>query len=221
MLDLVSAMDSLGGLLGVLDHMPLLLAGWVVRAPIISPEEGHEAITRAACDGLDLTDAQCGALIRGVRAPDVSVRGLALFVLSSRQPRHALRAHSATTTAEGIAALRAWLTRRHAAALEAADERRRWEGFGEVLHCVQDSYSPAHSERDGTRIVRMKHWGPFDRWRGTDEHGFPSDPRDRATADGVLTDAAQAAVAATRQYLELAIRGHHDLACYLDAWVTG
>jgi hypothetical protein len=218
--------DPIGGL-------PLLVvAGWVVRAPIISPDEGHEAITRAAWIGLDLTEAQQDALIRGVRAPDVSARGLASFVLSSRQPRHALRASADTTTEAGIAAMRAFVVDRHRRAVAAVDERRRWEGFGEVLHCIQDSYSPAHADRDGTRIVRMKHWGPLDRWRGPDEHGFPSDPRDRALVDGVLSEAAQAAVVATRRYVELAERQSHagaqppdaargELDALLDAWVTG
>jgi hypothetical protein len=203
--------------------LPLLVvvAGWVVRAPVISPEEGHEAITRTAWEGLGLTDEQQAALVRGVRAPDVSVWGLASFALSSRQPRHALRARPGTTTAEGIAAMRGWLVERHARAMNAADERRRWEGYGEILHCIQDSYSPAHAEREGARIVRMKHWGPFDRWRGSDEHGFPSDRRDRAFVDGVLTNAARAAVEATRRYLELASRRDADLSAYLDAWVTG
>jgi hypothetical protein len=220
----------LRGVTDPLVGLPLLaLAGWVVRAPLVSPEEGHEAITRAAWDGLDLTDAQQAALICGVRAPDVSLRGLGSFALSSRQPRHALRARPGTTTAEGIRAMRAFVADRHRWALDAADDRRRWEGFGEILHCVQDSYSPAHADRDGARILRMKHWGPFDRLRhaarvgGLDEHGFPTDPRDVALHDGELTEAARRAVPPTRAYLEMAARagGDDELLAYLDAWVTG
>jgi hypothetical protein len=209
--------------------LPLLVvAGWVVRLPPLSPEEGHEAITRAAWAGLELTEAQQAALMRGVRAPDVSFRGLAVFALPSRQPRHALRAHRATSTDEGVRAMRAFLVGRHRRAV-GADEARPWEGFGEVLHCIQDSFSPGHADRDGPRILRMKHWGPFDP-REPDEHGFPTDVRDHALVDGVLTDAAREAAAASARYLELARRHltarpsaaevDAELAAYLDAWVA-
>lgn len=212
--------------------LPLLLvAGWVVRMPLLSPQEGHEAITRAAWDGLGLTDAQQAALIRGVRAPDVSIRGLAVFAFPSRQPRHALRAHASTSTQEGVAAIREFLVARHRWVLATADERRRWEGLGEILHCIQDSYSPAHVDRDGARVLRVKHWGPFDRWRGKEEHGFPTDVRDRAVVNGTLTDAALAAASTCHRYLELALHqvradeqptdvADAELTAFLDSWAS-
>jgi hypothetical protein len=236
MLGLVSShLDSLGGLLSVLEHLPPVLAlGWVVRMPGLSPTEGHEAITRVAFEGLDLTDAQGAALIRGVRAPDVSIRGLAVFAFPFRQPRHALRAWYSTTTADGVAAIRAFVMAHHARALADASDRR-WERFGEVLHCLQDSYSPAHVERDGARILRMKHWGLLDRRRGgpngPDEHGFPTDERDVALRDGALVPAAQDAARASHAYLELALQHvsempadktqRRELDAFLDEWVTG
>ena len=227
----------MAGLSAVLDHVPLLLAfGWVVRMPGISPDEGHEAITRAAFNGLDLTDAQHAALIRGVRAPDASIRGLAVFALPSRQPRHALRAWYSTTTTEGVKALRAFVVAHHGRALGATDDRRRWERFGEVLHCLQDAYSPAHVDRDGPRILRMKHWGVLDRRHagagGPDEHGFPTDGRDRALVDGSLVPAASDAARVSHAYLVLALRHvsspataavarRQDVDAFLDALVTG
>lgn len=204
--------------------LPLLVvAGWVVRVPLLSPHEGHEVITRAAWDGLELTDAQRASLIRGVRAPDISIRGLAVFALPSRQPRHALRAHASTSTEEGVAAMRAFVAARHARALLSTDDRWRWEEVGEILHCIQDSYSPAHTDRDGARILRMKHWGPFDRRRGADEHGFPTDIRDHAVVDGVLTDEARAAAATCHRYLELVmaeVPADGPLAAFLDSWAV-
>jgi hypothetical protein len=234
-----SAIGLLPELHGVLDQLPLLIAvGWVVRVPLLSPSEGHEAITRVAWEGLALTDGQRAALIRGVRAPDVSIRGLASFVLSSRQPRHALRAGAATTTENGIRAMRAFVISRHAEALASRDERRRWELVGENLHCIQDSFSPAHADREGARIVRMKHWGPLDRFRGRDtpdtrdEHGFPTDRRDLAFVNGALSEPARHAAAVTRDYLELVRRqlvaadpgaapGREELEAFLDRQVTG
>jgi hypothetical protein len=217
--------------LEVVTNLPLLLAaGWVVRVPLLSPTEGHEAVTRAGWEGLALTDSQRGALILGVRSPDVSIRGLAVFALPSRQARHALRGWPSSTTQEAVRAMRAFVTERHLRALALPDGRRRWEAFGEILHCLQDAYSPAHVERDGPRILRMKHWGPLH--RGRDEHGFPSDPRDRALVKGTLTDAARAAADVTGRYLELAL-GHGaardradatirwELSAFLDTWVTG
>jgi len=193
-----------------IDSVPILLAvGWLVRAPLVSREEGHEAITRAAWEGLALAPEEQRALIRGVRAPDVSLAGLLASTLPFAQRRHALRAWSGTTTIHAVRDVRAFLAATHLAARALPDGRRRWQKFGEILHCLQDSYSPAHVDRVGGQIVRMKHWGPLDGLRGGRvgrEHGFPSDRRDRAWKDGELTDEAQAAAAASRRYLEIATR---------------
>jgi hypothetical protein len=196
---------------GLLVHLPLAaLGGWVVRVPLISPEEGHEAITREAWEGLPLTLGQQRALIRGVRAPDVSLTGLLTSVLPFAQRRHALRAWNGSTTADGVRDLRDFVTSRHRRAVALPESDRRWAAFGEVLHAIQDSYSTAHTERDGTRIVLMRHWGPLDarsRRRHptipSDEHGFPDDPRDKAWQDGALTGPARLAVTVSRRYLEL------------------
>jgi hypothetical protein len=210
---------NLAQLLAAPWHLPLLVAvGWVVRVPLVNPEEGHEAITRAAWDGLALTAGQRRALIRGVRAPDVSLAGLLTTALPFAQRRHALRAWSGSTTADGIQAMRDFMTSRHLRALALADEAGRWTTFGEVLHCLQDSYSPAHTDRVGAQIVRMRHWGPLDRLRPHDEHGFPSDRRDEARRDGELTEEARAAILASRRYLELVSRGTEtrEFAAILD-----
>jgi hypothetical protein len=221
-------LDPLTALAGLLEHVPHVLAlGWVVRMPGISPREGHEAITRAAFEGLDLTDAQRAALIHGVRAPDVSLRGLAVFAFPFRQPRHALRAWYSTSQADGVAAMRAFVVAHHRRALDEAGDRRRWERFGEILHCLQDSYSPAHAERDGARLIRMKHWGLRDRRHagpgGPDEHGFPTDARDIALVEGSLVPAAREAARVSHLYLELALRSapEPEIESFLDAWVTG
>jgi len=189
-------------------HLPALLAaGWLVRAPLVSREEGHEAITRRAWDGLGLGPDQQVALIRGVRAPDVSLSGFLISAFPFGQRRHALRAWSGTTTAVAVRETRAFMTEAHDLALGFPDGASRWAAFGEVLHCLQDSYSPAHADRAGGRILRMRHWGPLDLLRGADEHGFPADRRDSAWADESLTEEALAAVAASRGYLEIAMRG--------------
>ena len=202
------------------DHLPLLVAvGWLVRAPLVSREEGHEAITRAAWEGLSLTGDQQAALIRGVRAPDVSLAGFLVSALPFTQRRHALRAWSGSSTADAVRDVRAFLAASHARAVALPEGRRRWEAFGELLHCLQDSYSPAHVDRNGGHVLRMKHWGPLDALRGhRDEHGFPSDPRDRAWHGGELTEEAVAAVEASRAYLEIATSetGTGDLAAFLD-----
>jgi hypothetical protein len=197
---------------------PILLGvGWVVRAPLVSRQEGHEAITRAAWDGLPLTADQQRALMRGVRAPDVSLAGFLASALPFAQRRHALRAWSWTTTRRGIEEMRAFIGKRHAHALSLPDGRRRWIAHGEVLHSLQDSYSPAHTDRVAGRILRMRHWGPLDGMRRADEHGFPADARDGVWRNGQLTDEARAAVAATRRYLEVALSSRASLADFLDA----
>ncbi len=200
------------------EHLPILLAvGWLVRAPLVSREEGHEAITRAAWDGLSLTPEQQKALLRGVRAPDVSLAGFLVSTLPFAQRRHALRAWSGSTTADAVRDVREFLAATHRRAVSMPEGRRRWEAFGELLHCLQDSYSTAHADRDGAGILRMRHWGPMDRLRGhDDEHGFPSDRRDSAWRDGVLTDEARAAAEASRSYLEIALHPGAPLDAFLD-----
>jgi hypothetical protein len=184
----------------------LLAIGWVVRAPLVSRAEGHEAITRQACEGLGLSPDQRDALIRGVRAPDVSLAGLLASALPFAQRRHALRSWSGTPTAEAIRDIREFLAATHLRALALPNGRGRWAVHGELLHCLQDSYSPAHTDRVGGRIVRIRHWGPLDRLRGRrDEHGFPSDSRDTAVREGALTAEAVAAAEASRAYLEIAL----------------
>jgi hypothetical protein len=194
----------------------LAIAGWVIRAPLVSREEGHEAITRAAWEGLPLTGAQQDALIRGVRAPDISLAGFLVSLLPFGQARHALRAWSGTSTKEAIHDIRAFLSATHQRAMALPDGPMRWQAFGELLHCLQDSYSPAHADRERGQIVRVRHWGPLDALRHPDEHGFPSDRRDSVWKDGVLTDAALAAVAASRRYLEVALSSRPSLADFLD-----
>src|SRR6266550_4407983 len=104
------------------DSLPILLAaGWLVRAPLVSREEGHEAITREAWAGLGLTAGQQRALIRGVRAPDISLAGLLTSAVPFAQRRHALRAWSGTTTAEGIHEMREFLATRHRRAVALPD----------------------------------------------------------------------------------------------------
>lgn len=212
-----------------IEHLPILFAlGWVVRVPGISREEGHEAITRAAWEGMDLTPEQQRALIRGVRAPDVSLAGLVTSVLPFAQRRHALRAWSGTTTATAVREARAFLTATHLRALGAPEGGGRWAAFGRVLHCLQDSYSPAHVDRVGAQITRMKHWGLLDalrHGRPGDEHGFPSDRRDSAWSNGQLSEEADAAVAASRRYLEIATGTagplERDFDAFLDQHVRG
>lgn len=205
------------------EHLSILFAlGWLVRAPLVSREEGHEAITRAAWEGLPLDDGQQRALIRGVRAPDVSLVGFLVSALPFAQSRHALRAWSGTSSADAVRQAREFLAGTHLRALALPDGRRRWAAFGEVLHCLQDSFSPAHVDRVEGRIVRMKHWGPLDLLRrggDRDEHGFPSDRRDSAWRGGALTEEARAAADASRGYLEIALRSQSDLAAFLDEYV--
>jgi hypothetical protein len=206
--------DPLSALARATRELPILIgAGWVVRIPLLSREEGHEAITRAAWAGLAFTEAQQRALIRGVRAPDAGFFGVLTSALPFAQRRHALRAWSGMTTEAAVRDVREFLLATHARALAMPDGSRRWATFGAALHCLQDAYSPAHVDRADGRITRMKHWGPLDGWRrrragsrAEDEHGFPMDRRDSAWANGSLTEAASAAVAASRRYLELAMR---------------
>ena len=150
-----------------------------------------------------MTGEQQEALIRGVRAPDISLAGFLVSLLPFGQTRHALRAWSGTSTEAATHDIREFLAATHQRTMALPDGPKRWATFGELLHCLQDSHSPAHAERLDGRIVQVRHWGPLDALRHADEHGFPSDRRDSAWKGGTLTDEARAAVAASRRYLEI------------------
>lgn len=202
--------------------------GWWVRTTVAGAgvvPEGHEVLTRDAARGLSISPTELGFLVEGVRRPDEA--SLIAHVLPREQKRHFLRA----TVLQGTRA--AWTDatnhlrdlHRRILAFGTSRAPEQFRLIGEALHLIQDSFAPAHVDRDpGTaRILFIKNFGPTT--SGPINHGFPVDLRDRIHS-GIFrptlrTEAARA-VRASRDYLEMTLRhiGGGVPAPVIDAEVT-
>jgi hypothetical protein len=136
--------------------------------------KGHETITESALRATGLT-AHRALLIEGVQRPD-----RAPSLPPGEQKRHALRGLPCQTTATALAEIHAQLLKLHGLALAARGGRDTWLWAGEALHLIQDSYSPAHTERalggaNPIIYIRSYRHGVL---VGTTEHLYPVDHRD-------------------------------------------
>jgi hypothetical protein len=183
--------------------------GWWVRSVGGVVPEGHELLTRNAASGLAISPTELGFLIEGVRRPDEA--SLVAHVLPREQKRHFLRA----TVLQGTRA--AWTDatshlrdlHRRILAFSTSRAPEQFRLIGEALHLIQDSFAPAHVNRDPStsRILFIKNFGPTT--SGITDHGFPVDPRDRIHT-GILRPTlrieATRAISASREYLVMTLR---------------
>lgn len=136
--------------------------------------KGHERITESALRTTGLT-AHRSLLIEGVQRPD-----RAPSLPPAEQKRHALRGFPCQLTRSALADIRSHLLMLHGKVLAAKGGRDTWLFAGEALHLIQDSYSPAHTERalggaNPIIYIRSYRHGLF---IGTTEHLYPVDYRD-------------------------------------------
>ncbi len=199
--------------------------GWKVQTPLSPP--AHEEITRRALGPSNtvtftvagrsftwtLNSAEAAAIIRGntdidikyLRAGQPGIFAVTSF-LPSEQRHHALRATAGQSTSDALRDIVRDLREQHAAILSETNSRRRFYRIGGALHLVQDSFSPAHTERlPGSRwcinYIRNFGWGTAPR-----EHEKPSDPRDE-----IARSPREAALAerASRRYLQIVLKAIH------------
>lgn len=185
--------------------------GWFVHTPLTAA--GHEVLTTDAARGLPISPAQLACLIEGVRRPDTA--SLTAHVVPGEQRRHTLRSTILQSQRAALADAVGHLRALHARALAPGlPSQERFRLIGEALHLIQDAYAPAHVARDpGGRIRRIRNYGPANLTLPVllqpGEHRFPVDLRDRIRTGGpgsALTPEARAAVAASREYLVMALR---------------
>lgn len=194
------ALDALGPQLNIgLSAIPLAL-GWFVKTAL--SKEGHELLTRTAAKGF--AKRELDALIRGVRAPDVN-GPITNHIKLKEQRRHALRQTLGQKTRTALRETVGHLHKLHGAALAARGRPKQLEIVGEALHLIQDSFSPAHVQRKGRKIKKLRNYGPANWTRPwEDNHGFPMDSRDGPKdKKGKLNAAARSAVTASTEYLVL------------------
>lgn len=185
---------------------------------------GHEVITRAAIGSgaisftvagrpvsVTLSPTDIADIILGNRSVDLGLTdsddsgaGLTLILTPSQQRRHALRSTLTQPQAAALTDIRAEFGRAHAAILRERDPRRRMRLIGVVLHLIQDSFSPAHTDRDpGSQCIRyVRNYG---RGSAPTEHGTPGDPRDDITASAGAAARAMA-TSSSRRYLQIVMK---------------
>jgi hypothetical protein len=186
---------------------------FVIQNRVLRIPEGHERLTRDAARGVaGISPTDLSALIEGVRRVDY---GLTNHFKAGEQRRHALRSAVCQPLRNALSEIRNQLARLHGQAIRANTIGTRQAALGligEALHLIQDSFSPAHTERvlDGaTNPIRyIRYFGLRGQTYPTEHRVFPApDPRDIITASGGrLTPVASAAIIASRQFLQMMLR---------------
>lgn len=207
--------------------LPLVpFLAWFVKSGPLPPI--HEDITHAASKLVAPSDM--AALIEGVRYPDVGVN-ITDHVMPDSQANHSLRRYLWSSTSGALKEVRTKLGELHHKALTSSNREQRWGYFGQALHLIQDSFSPAHSVRKGRTVTRLLNYGPINlelQELMFLEHIFPIDIRDYGRGlEGAFTSEARMAVNASKEYLRIAIRHTkaatpepHTVAYDLDAFFS-
>jgi hypothetical protein len=192
---------------------------------VMGSPQGHEIITRQAAAGLPgYSAADVAALVEGVRRADIGsgvigfVGAMAGQFAANSQRSHALRRSVCQPLLQAVREIRGRLVELHGLAVHAesrGQHRAAMEWTGEALHLIQDSYSPAHTERvhgagirQPIKYIRYYKVGviptrPASRGAPL-EHHVPKDPRDHVLGPGGrLKPEATSAVRASRQFLQM------------------
>jgi len=185
--------------------------GWFIdtRIGTTKTPEGHEILTRQDARGM-ISGTDLLALVDGARRPDLA--DPSDHIKLGEQKRHFLRSIKQPAWSAWFSAID-HLRSLHQNILASANRTDELRLMGEALHLIQDSFAPAHVEREPrTRdILSLRIYDPKP---PAGEHTFLLDARDtlwqspRAGASPPkLTAAATDAVNASREYLKMAL-GH-------------
>jgi hypothetical protein len=205
--------------------------GWTVRMPTYpsGPEvtpAGHEEITVRAIGpaktisfavggrpaSVKLSDPEISAIIAGNRSVDLGWygTGTAFAFKEEEQKRHSLRRNYGQKIGDALRDIVSSLRAQHGGILAEANPLERMRKIGQALHLVQDSYSPAHTQRRSDSAWCIEYIRNFGRGGlplvGSDkEHRVPSDERDKI-AYAKSRDAARKAEDASRRYLQIVFK---------------
>jgi hypothetical protein len=175
---------------------------------------GHETLNREAAKGLPITPAELNAMNRGVRRVDLEK--ITNHFKPSQQRRHMLRRHKCQPLEETLAEARQQFIAIYQRIMAAPTREAAFEWVGEALHLIQDSYSPAHTEREngGAGAIRFIRYFGLGGLSYPQEHRampmrqpngriFFGDPRDYINLSSTPT---RAAIAASRRFIQLVLR---------------
>jgi len=181
--------------------------GWFIDATIgtTRTSAGHEKLTELAASGLVKDPNDLAALNNGTRLPDLA--DPKDHIKSGEEHRHFLRSvkHSS---------LEAWgfaighLKILHQQMMSSSNPVTQFRLIGEALHLIQDSFAPAHVNREPATgdILNIFSYGPT---APRDNHLFHVDPRDNPFTTKprpALTPDARRAIGCSREYLRMALR---------------
>ena len=183
--------------------------GWFIDrmiGPTRTPT-GHEELTKRAARGLikNPATADLAALIAGSRRPDLA--DPQDHIKPGEESRHFLRSIKQSP-------LVAWdlaidhLRTLHQQMMASSNRADQFMLIGEALHLIQDSFAPAHVEREPRTgdILNIRVYGPLP---PPGNHLFRIDPRDdifTTKPPRALTPDAQRAITCSKEYLQMAMR---------------
>lgn len=187
---------------------------FVVENRLLKIPPGHETLNFRAAKGLHISSTELAALNQGVRRVDTEK--LLNHFKPSQQRRHMLRRYKCQHQKEALKEARQQLTELHAQALRAPRREVAFTWIGEALHLIQDSYSPAHTEREagGTGAIKFIRYYHIDGRSYPQEHRvfpmrqpgrrlpLPVDVRDYINHSGSVS-AAATSVTASREFLQM------------------
>jgi outer membrane protein OmpA-like peptidoglycan-associated protein len=183
---------------------------------LIDVTHGHGELTDRAASSAGIVGADLVALKRGVARPDQSPSSIMEQLDECQQHRHGLRAALCQKMPAAIERIRSYLANLYECVLsmptpQVPDRNAQFELIGEALHLIQDSYSPAHMERNwggpgGVHpILYIRFWHPTSPG-GPTEHRFPVDERDNLTVASFPINWVNEAVTASREFLGIVSR---------------
>ena len=180
--------------------------GWFIDRKIGSTKTptGHEILTERAASGLIKNSTDLAALIDGSRRPDLA--DLQDHIKLGEEHRHFLRSIKQSS-------LDAWWSAiNHLKSLHqqmmASSPVDQFKLIGEALHLIQDSFAPAHVERE-PRTGDILHIRVYSPNAPPGNHLFHVDPRDdifTTQPTRMLTFNARKAIACSKEYLQMALR---------------
>ena len=185
--------------------------GWFIdtRIGTVKTPAGHEILTERAARGVITNRADLTALIDGARSPDLADPND--HIKLGEQRRHFLRSINQTSLNAWSAAIN-HLRTLHQSMMAGTSRADQLRFIGEALHLIQDSFAPAHVERD-TRSGDILNIRVYDPKAAPGEHVFLTDPRDAvftARPPKALATEAQKAISCSKEYLQMAL-GHLQL----------
>ena len=181
--------------------------GWFIDRKIGSARTptGHEILTKRSARGLIKNAADLAALIDGARRPDLA--DPSDHIKLGEQRRHFLRSIKQRSSDAWFLAID-HLRALHQSMMASTNRADQFRLIGEGLHLIQDSFAPAHVERE-PRTGDILDIRVYDPKAAPGDHIFLTDPRDAIFTPrppNALVIEAQRAISCSKEYLQMLLK---------------